>query len=90
MPPLNNNRHERFCQFLLQGESATDAHEHAGFVRDDGNATRLRQNPKVQARLAELQAEVAKKTTVTVEGLINELEEARQRADSLHKLSAVV
>jgi phage terminase small subunit len=72
MPPLNNNRHERFVQLLFQGESATDAHAGAGYRRDDGNAARLRQNPNVQARLAELQAEVAKQTTVTVEGLINE------------------
>jgi hypothetical protein len=38
MSPLNNNRHERFVQLLLQGESAIDAHEHAGYWRDDGNA----------------------------------------------------
>jgi phage terminase small subunit len=90
MPPLNNNRHERFVQLLLQGESATDAHEGAGYVRDDGKAARLRQNSKVQAPVAELQAEVAKQTTITVESLLNELEEARQRANSLDQLSAVV
>ena len=33
MPPLNNARHERFAQLLLQGENATDAHEQAGYVR---------------------------------------------------------
>ena len=54
--------------------------------RDDGNATRLRVNPKVQDRLAELQAEVAKQTKVTVESLLDELENARQRADSLRSV----
>jgi phage terminase small subunit len=53
--PLKNPRHERFVQFLLEGESATDAHEHAGYTRDDGNAARLRANPRVVERLTELQ-----------------------------------
>ena len=83
MPPLRNPRHEKFVQLLLEGKTAADAHEQAGYVRDDGNATRLRVNPKVQDRLAELQAEVAKQTKVTVESLLDELENARQRADSL-------
>ena len=90
MPPLRNPRHEKFVQLLLEGKSAVDAHEQAGYVRDDGNATRLRVNPKVQDRLAELQAEVAKQTKVTVESLLDELENARQRADSLDQLSAAV
>jgi hypothetical protein len=88
--PLKNPRHERFVALLLQGESATDAHEHCGFSRDDGNAARLRQNPRVQARLAELQAEVAKDTKCTVESLLSELEEARAKAVSLDQMSAAV
>ena len=90
MPPLNNARHERFAQLLLQGENATDAHEQAGYVRDDGNATRLRANAKVQARLAELQGEIAQTSKVTVEGLIGELEAARKKATDLEQLSAAV
>src|SRR5512143_604264 len=90
MAPLRNTRHEAFVQYLLQGESATDAHEAAGYTRDDGNATRLAKNPKVMERLAELQAEIAGENKVTVASLLNELEEARKRADSLDQLSAVV
>jgi hypothetical protein len=88
--PLKNTKHERFVQLLLQGETAVDAHEHAGYTRDDGNATRLRANPKVQERLAELQSEVAKDTKVTVESLLAELEEARAKAVSLDQMSAAV
>src|SRR5512143_3631600 len=90
MAPLRNTRHEAFVQYLLQGESATDAHEAAGYTRDDGNATRLAKNPKVMQRLAELQAQIAGENKVTVASLLNELEEARKRADSLDQLSAVV
>jgi len=88
--PLRNTRHEAFCQALLEGKSATTAYEEAGYAKDDGNATRLAKNPAVIERLTELQNAVAEKTQVTVESLVNELEEARKRADSLDQLSAVV
>ena len=62
-----NVRHEKFCQALLEGKSATAAYEAAGYGQgDDGNAARLRVNPRIEERLAELQAEVAKDTRVTV------------------------
>jgi hypothetical protein len=88
--PLRNARHERFVQLLLQGENATDAYEGASFKRDDGNATRLAANPKVQARLAELQSQIAGETKITVSQLLNELESARAKATDLDQLSAAV
>jgi phage terminase small subunit len=90
MAPLRNTRHEKFCQFLLQGETAIDAHEKAGFARSDANSSRLKANPKVAERLAELQNEVAGENKITVASLLDELEDARKRADSLDMLSAVV
>jgi hypothetical protein len=86
--PLKNPKHETFVQLLLQGENATDAHERAGFARSDANSSRLKANPKVAERLAELQSAIAEKTVTTVEGLIAELEEARRQASSLNQLSA--
>lgn len=90
MGPLKNARHERFVQALLEGRDATAAYQGAGYAADDGNAARLKSNPKVQARLAELQAEIAIETTVTVQGLINELESARRTATDLKQLSAAI
>jgi hypothetical protein len=90
MTALRNPRHERFVALLLEGKSALDAYEGAGYVADDANSSRLRSNPKVQGRLAELQAEIASETKVTTESLIAELEHARGRADSLEQLSAAV
>jgi hypothetical protein len=69
---------------------ASTAYEQAGYARDDGNATRLRQNESVRARLVELQNEIAKDSKVTVGGLLNELEEARKKATDLDQLSAAV
>jgi hypothetical protein len=90
MAPLKNPRHEAFVRGLLEGKSATDAHEHAGFVRDDGNASRLRVNPRIQARLAELQAEIVADTKITTASLLGELEDARKKATDLEQLSAAV
>jgi predicted Fe-S protein YdhL (DUF1289 family) len=90
MPPLSNARHERFVQGLLEGKSAIAAYEDAGFRPDRGNATRLHASPQVQARLAELQSEVAGQTKLTVEGLLAELEQARAKATDLRQLSASV
>ena len=92
MPPLKNVRHEKFVQGLLEGKSATDAYEAAGYERDESgaNAARLTRNPKVAQRLAELQAEIAAETTVTVQGLINELEDARKKATDLKQLNAAI
>lgn len=88
--PLKNQKHELFCQALLKGETAHAAYETAGYAPDDGNATRLRKNPRVQDRLRELQSEVAAESKVTVESLLSELEDARLKATSLKQFSAVV
>jgi Terminase small subunit len=90
MSPLKNARHERFVQALLEGRDAMAAYQKAGYAADDGNAARLKSNPKVQARLAELQAEIASETKVTTAGLIAELEDARKKATDLEQLSAAV
>lgn len=90
MGPLSNPRHERFVQALFEGKPASTAFEEAGYVPNDGNAIRLKGNERVQARLRELQAEAAKNSEVTVQSLLAELEDARQRANSLDQLSAVV
>jgi phage terminase small subunit len=90
MAPLRNVKHEKFVAALLEGKTALDAYEAAGFARDDGNSARLRRNPKVAERLAELQAEIAGTTKVTVESLIAELEDARIRATDVKQLSASI
>ena len=90
MPTLPNPRHEKFCIALFEGQPQNAAYEAAGYRYHEGNASRLRSNEKVIARLAELQSAVAKKSEVTVQSLLDELEYARSRADSLDQLSAAV
>jgi phage terminase small subunit len=90
MGPLNNPRHEAFARALFEGHSADEAYVKAGYSENRGNASRLKANESVSTRVAELQAEAAKSSEVTVASLLAELEHARQRADSLDQLSASV
>lgn len=88
MPVLKNPRHEAFCQHIIMGDSAYEAHAAAGYERNYGNAIRLKGNEKIERRIAELQARAAKKNDVTVASLVDELEEAREAAHSAEQFSA--
>ena len=90
MPALKNQRHEKFALALFEGKSAHQAYIDAGYKQCRQNAARLMTKDDIQARLLELQTAVAKKSEVTVQSLLDELEYARQRADSLDQLSACV
>ena len=61
MPVLKNPRHERFAQLLAKGKNATAAYREAGYKDNDGNASELKGNERVSARVAELQAAVAER-----------------------------
>jgi phage terminase small subunit len=90
MTVLANNRRELFAQLLAQGFTEVDAHERAGYRRNDGNASTLAQHPEVQARLKEIKGKIAARAVVTAETLINEAEEARQAAMASGQFGAAV
>ena len=90
MGTLTNPRHERFVQALFKGETADAAYAKAGYKPNDGNCIRLKGNERVQARLSELQAEVAKKTEITVESICAELDAANAVAKERGQASAMV
>ena len=87
---LKNPRHELFAQELAKGKSATEAYTLAGYKACRQNAARLTTNDDIRARLAELQATAAKASEVTIQSLLNELEDARVKASNLDQLSAAV
>jgi hypothetical protein len=70
--------------------TATDAHELAGYRRNDGNASTLAQNPDVQARIKELKGIAAAETVVNAKTLIGKHEAIYQRAMDSGQLSAGV
>lgn len=73
MALLANRRHELFAQALFKGSSNIQAYKDAGFSRNDTNACILRKNPKVVARIAELDARTVGAVNLTKEWVIERL-----------------
>lgn len=73
MPALSNPKHERFAQALAKGKTQAEAYKEAGYSPSEPNASRLRSNDKVQARLAELQERAAIRTEITVASITDRL-----------------
>jgi hypothetical protein len=71
--PLKNPKHEKFAELVASGIPVADAHEKAGFKRNDGNARRLRCVEAVAKRIEALQTAVAERvvkanTAVAIRG----------------------
>jgi hypothetical protein len=82
MPTLRNQRRETFCRMIIEaakrGLPQTWAYEKAGYQADghsaEVNASRLLNYAEIKARIAELGAPAVRKTRVSIESLLNELE----------------
>jgi len=90
MAPLRNQRHERFCLALAEGHSIAESYALAGYSKNTGNASRLNANESIQARVAELQAQTAAASKVTVESICRELDEANKVAREKGQAAAMV
>ena len=90
MPALRNPRWEHFAQELAKGKPASEAYVLAGYKANDGNCIRLKGTERVVARVQELLTRSAARTGVTVESLLDELEEARKQAVEINQPSAAV
>jgi hypothetical protein len=81
MPVLSNARYERFAQAVARGKTQHDAYKYAGFNPNQAakdcrsNAGKLARKPDVAARIVELQEKQAKRIGVTVDALIEELDD---------------
>ena len=94
-PPLVSFRQERFAQELARGRSQGEAYALSGYHLStvgarDANASRLLRNDRVAARVAELQAEAAASTAVTIESLIREADEIQHAATADGNDSAAI
>lgn len=90
MGVLANQRHEAFAQALAKGKSADEAYAEAGYQPHRGNASTLRANQNVSARVIEIQSKAVKKAEITIDSLAHELEEARAIAIAEKQTSAAV
>ncbi len=73
MPALSNPKHERFAQALAKGETADAAYVIAGYEENRGNATRLKANESVDARVAEILERAATRAEITVASISERL-----------------
>jgi Terminase small subunit len=90
MAPLKNPKQESFVHNYLKCGDATEAFGLTGYTRDSANAHRLLKRPQVQARLRELQDEIAAKVPISIESLISELEDARTQAAGKNQFAAAI
>jgi hypothetical protein len=96
MPVLHSPRRETFAQLiakspktgLSQGECYTQAGFKTGGRSADACASRLLTDANVRDRISEILAPVTKKTRVSVESLLSELEQTigEARADGQHSV----
>lgn len=70
---LANARHERFAQELASGKSGSEAYILAGFEPNRHNASRLKTNETVQARVAEILQAAALRVEITQARVLEEL-----------------
>lgn len=79
-----NPRQERFCLGLAEGLPQSRAYVDAGYTARGNaaevSASQLLRNPKVAARIAELQAAAAKRSEITVDDLVAQLDDLRKLA----------
>jgi len=73
MPVLTNARHETFAQALAGGKTAAQAYVLAGYKPNDGNAGRLKANPRITARVSEILGKAAARVEVTMADIMDEL-----------------
>jgi phage terminase small subunit len=65
--------HERFAQALAQGKAATEAYALTGYKANDGNASRLKGNERISARIQEIVGRAAERAEVSLERVLREL-----------------
>lgn len=75
MPALENPNHERFCLEFVKDNNATQAAIRAGYSKGAARqqGSRLLTNASIQARVAELQLEVAQRAEVDADWVVREL-----------------
>jgi hypothetical protein len=87
---LDNVRHERFAQELATGRSATDSYEFAGFKRDDGHASRLAGQGRIQGRVHELKQEAARMADIRRQDIIELLRADHDLARERGQMAAAI
>lgn len=89
MPALTNPKHERFAQELAKGKSASEAYVEAGYKANDGNASTLKGNQRVEARVAEILDRAAVRAEITIASATEHLLRLAQKGEALGDASGI-
>lgn len=96
MPVLKNPRHERFAQGICKGKSQHEAYLYAGYTNTGdqkdarSNGAHLAKKPEIAARIAEIQERQAKRVGITVDAILEELQDMLLLAKRTKQASAGV
>lgn len=95
MPALHSIRMERFARYLIETGIQSEAYLKAGYKASsrrslDSAASRLSRSVKVKARIRELTHNMVARNRVTVDSVVDELDEARGLALRLDQPSAAI
>lgn len=90
MPALENPKHERFAQELAKGKTADEAYVLAGYKENRHNASRLKTNETISARIAEIVDRATVRTEITLASLMEEAAEIQAAALKANQHSAAV
>ena len=89
MPVLENPKHERFAQELAKGKTGDKAYVLAGYKRNADNASRLKGNESIRARVVELQSRAAERAEISVASVTDALLRIARKAESIGEPSAL-
>ena len=90
MPELKNAKRERFCQEFITDLSAKLAAERAGYKQPHVKGAQLMAEDEVKARVAELQAKAAERNEITIDTMIQQIDDDRTFAREHKNPSAAV
>ncbi len=90
MPELKNAKRERFCREFITDQSLKHAAERSGYKQPHVRGAQLMAVPEVKARVAELQAGVAKRKDITLDTMIDQIDDDRTFAREHNNPSAAV
>ena len=79
MPPCKEPRHEKFCRLRVKGKGQLEAYVMTGYDRDDGNASRLDNEPHIIARKQELMERAAELACIDQSWVLDRLTELTDR-----------